>query len=114
MLSLQIPLPFHLFHLKALKKELLTGVLIGIITGIAAGLLTYFWKGNMMVSIVMTASMFINSIVAATFGSGIPILLEKLKLDPATGSGPIVTMATDIFSFFSFLGLASIGLKLIG
>lgn len=101
-------------HFKAMRKELLTGVLIGVITGIAAGIMTYVWKGSTLVSSVMVISMFINSIVAASFGSAIPLILTKYKLDPATGSGPIVTMATDIFSFFSFLGIASLALKYFG
>jgi magnesium transporter len=58
-------------------------------------------------------SMFVNALVAAAFGGLIPIVLVKFKLDPATGSGPIVTMVTDIFSFFSFLGIATLALRLV-
>lgn len=100
-------------HVKALMKELTTGIVIGLITGLSAGLLTYVWKQNILVSLVMVASMFINSLVAAAFGSTVPLILAKFKLDPATGSGPIVTMVTDIFSFFSFLGIASLAMRFL-
>lgn len=96
---------------KAIAKEMTVGVTIGILTGIGAGLLTYFWKGDVMVSIIIFMSMTLNSIVASSFGAITPLVLKKFNQDPATGSGVIVTMATDIFSFFSFLGIAALGLK---
>jgi magnesium transporter len=99
---------------KAILKELAVGSSLGLIMGIAAGFLTLLWKGNMMVSIVICISMFLNSIVAALFGASVPLVLRKFDLDPATGSGVIVTMISDIFSFFSFLGIASLALSLLG
>jgi magnesium transporter len=101
-------------YTQALLKEFISGLAIGVITGLGAGLLTYIWKGDLFVSAVIIVSMIINSIVAAAFGSAVPLILVKFKLDPATGSGPIVTMVTDIFSFFSFLGIASLALKFFG
>ena len=46
--------------------------------------------------------------------SFIPIMLNRLRSDPAVGSGVRATTLTDIFGFFSFLGIASLGLKVIG
>ena len=98
---------------KAVTKETLVGVTIGCITGISAGILVYFWKDDAMVSGVICLSMILNSLVASTFGAIVPLILSHFKYDPATGSGVIVTMITDIFSFFSFLGIATLGLKMI-
>ena len=100
-------------HIKTIIKESTVGITIGAFTGLLAAILVYFWKGNLMVSLVILISMFINSLIAAFFGSFVPILLNKLNKDPAVGSGVIVTMITDIFSFFSFLGIATLGLKYI-
>ena len=58
--------------------------------------------------------MILNSLVATTVGSLVPVMLKKLNFDPAAGSGVIVTMITDSFGFFSFLGIASLGLKHFG
>lgn len=96
---------------KAIFKEVIVGITIGFLTGLGAAALTYFWKGELMVSIVIFMSMLLNSLIASLFGSATPLILKRLNLDPATGSGVIVTMATDIFSFFSFLGIATLGLK---
>ena len=89
---------------RALVKEILVGITIGCVTGTAAGLLTYLWKGNLMVSIIICCSMILNSLLASMAGAGIPILLKRCGWDPAAGSGVLVTMVTDIFSFFSFFG----------
>ncbi|MCB9024877.1 MAG: magnesium transporter [Bdellovibrionaceae bacterium] len=101
-------------HTKAIIKEVSVGFVIGILTGIGAGLLTYVWKGNLMVSIVICISMIINSLLAAIAGATVPLMLKKMGWDPAAGSGVLVTMFTDIVSFFSFLGIATIGLKMFG
>ncbi|MCB0389816.1 MAG: magnesium transporter [Bdellovibrionales bacterium] len=101
-------------YYKAVLKEVIAGVSIGIMTGISAGLLTFVWKGNLMVSIIICISMIINSLLAAIAGSVVPLGLKKMGWDPATGSGVLVTMFTDIISFFSFLGIATLGLKFFG
>ena len=98
-------------YLRSIFKETTVGLTIGVITGIMAGFITYFWKGDLMVSVVICISMVLNSLFSSCLGAAIPITLSKMGKDPALGSGVLVTMATDIFSFFSFLGIASLGLK---
>jgi magnesium transporter len=67
---------------------------------------------SLIVGTVMFASMLLTSVVGACAGAGVPFLLQKLKRDPAVGSGVLVTVITDIFGFFSFLGLATIAMKI--
>lgn len=98
-------------HWRVLYKELFVGFCIGLITGLGAGVLTYLWKQNLLVAIVISASMILNSIVAALLGTSIPIVLKYFKKDPAISSGVLVTTLVDIFSFTSFLGIASLALK---
>ena len=52
--------------------------------------------------------MIINLLLAGLAGSLIPITLNRVKIDPALASGVILTTITDVFGFFSFLGLASL------
>ncbi|MGE3973284.1 MAG: magnesium transporter [Bdellovibrionales bacterium] len=99
---------------KAVLKEMLVGVSIGAVTGVCCAFIVYFWKGSLLVSGVIATAMIINCFIATTFGSMIPIILRKLKWDPAVGSGVIVTTFTDCAGFFSFLGIATLALKYFG
>ncbi len=96
---------------KAFFKEALVGLSIGVTLGISAGILVYVWKQDLLVSSVICISMILNSILASSLGAAVPFFLKKMKLDPAISSGVLVTISTDIFGFFSFLGIASLGLK---
>lgn len=101
-------------HWKVIAKETTVGLSLGLIIGLAAGVLTYFWKGDLMVSIILCTAMILNSLVASFFGATVPLILKRWNWDPAVASGPLVTMTTDIFGFFSFLGIAALALKVLG
>ena len=98
----------------ALLRETLVGTIQGFITGGLAGLAIYAFKNDLnyglLVGLIMWLSMILTSLVASMTGFSVPILLKKLGRDPAVGSGVIVTVITDIFGFFSFLGLASLAI----
>ena len=99
---------------QALLKEVIVGFVMGVIMGLGSAIITYFWKGSLLVSTVIFIAMVLNFIVAVIMGSVIPIVLNFLKRDPAVGSGILVTIITDIFGFFIFLGVAHYGLSLFG
>ena len=99
---------------KALAKELLSGLIMGSLLGLGAGIITYFWKKFLLVASVIFFAMTLNSLVAVLFGFITPIFMRKLKKDPAVSSSVIVTVITDIFGFFIFLSMASAGLKFFG
>ncbi len=54
------------------------------------------------------AAMLINLTAAALAGAVIPLILNKLKIDPALATGLMLTTVTDSLGFFVFLGLATI------
>ncbi len=99
---------------KAVLKEAYVGVSLGVIIGIATGFLVYFWKSNLLVAFVICIAMIVNAFIASIIGALVPIYLKKSGRDPAIGSGVLVTTLTDIFGFFSFLGLATAGLAFFG
>jgi len=95
----------------AIVKEISVGVALGCTTGVVASLMVYVWKGDYRIGLVLGISMAINSFVAATLGASIPIIIKNLGKDPAVSSGVFVITITDIFSFFSFLSLATLSFK---
>jgi len=74
------------------------------------GVVGVVWFGTPMLGIVIGIAMVINLVVAGFAGTGVPILLERLGVDPALASGAFVTTVTDIVGFFAFLGLAALWL----
>ena len=104
----------HTNFSRAFLKETFSGFITGLFLGVAAGLTTYLWKKSLLVAIIIVISMVANSLVAVWAGFLVPIFLRKMRKDPAVGSGAIVTVITDMFGFFVFLGLASLGLAYFG
>ncbi|MES2769523.1 MAG: magnesium transporter [Bdellovibrionota bacterium] len=98
-------------YMRAILKEVSVGALMGIIVGICSGLLVYFWKDNLIVAVIICITMILNSIMATLLGCVIPLALKRLKVDPASGSGVLLTFITDSFGFFTFLGIATLALK---
>jgi len=91
----------------ALKKEVALSLLNGVLFAVIMGVIAYFWFEMPMLGVVIALAMIINLLVAGLFGSAIPLLLKRLDVDPAVGSTVLLTTATDVLGFFSFLGLAS-------
>ena len=96
-------------NIKALiNKEVAVSGLNGIIWSIVIGLITYYWFSDMLLSLIIALAIITNLIVAAFSGAFLPILLSKLRIDPALAGGVILTTITDVIGFVAFLGLASL------
>ena len=100
--------------LRTFRKELAVGFLNGCLFAVLAGVLTFFWFNDLenanILGGVIAGAMVINMVVAGFAGVALPVLLDRLKIDPAIASGVFVTTVTDVVGFLSFLGLASITL----
>ena len=93
---------------ETILKEVYLALMNGLIFAVAIGLIAWVWFSMPMLGVVIALSMIINLFSAGFFGSVIPLLLQKLDIDPAVGSSVLLTTVTDVVGFFSFLGLASI------
>ncbi|APW64810.1 magnesium transporter [Poseidonibacter parvus] len=93
---------------KTIIKEVIISLVNGLLFAFVIGVIAYFWFNIPLLGIVIAISMIINLVSAGFFGAVIPLVLEKLDIDPAIGSTVILTTVTDIVGFFSFLGLATI------
>ena len=83
------------------------GLIHGIFLGLVIGLLSYAWKGQWMLGVVLGTAMLGNMIVAGLAGTATPLLLRLFRIDPALGSAVIVTTITDVVGFLLFLGIAA-------
>jgi magnesium transporter len=94
--------------LRAIGKEFWVGLVTGSVAGALAGLLAFLWQGNPTLGLVLLLAVVITMAAASLLGAAVPLLLKSLGLDPALGSGILVTFFTDALGFFSFLGIATL------
>ncbi|MDY6770458.1 MAG: magnesium transporter [Candidatus Nanohaloarchaea archaeon] len=92
--------------LTAVGKELVTGIVNGVLVGGAIGAITYFWQGSLLLGGVVAGAMILTIIVATMAGLLVPVLLEKTGNDPAMASSIFVTAVSDISGIFFLLILA--------
>ena len=88
-------------------KELLVGLTTGVVIGSIIAVLGFIWERNIVFGIVIGVAMILNMMVATMSGFIVPVILKKLKIDPALASAVFVTTVTDVLGFFFFLGLAT-------
>jgi len=89
------------------RKEAVVGLINGLALGILLGLAAWAWKGNPVLGLVVGGALAANTIIAVSIGGTVPLVLRRLKLDPAVASGPLLTTVTDMCGFFLLLSIAS-------
>jgi magnesium transporter len=99
---------------QALVKEGLVGLGNGVAIGLVGAVVAWVFSGNWVIGLILMAAMIINMFVAAVAGTLVPLGLRALKIDPALASSVFITTLTDMFGFFSFLGLATIFVRFLG
>ncbi len=93
---------------RVIRREVLVGLVNGVVFALVMGVIGMLWFGMPMLGVVIGAALVINLLVASLAGVVVPVLLDKLGIDPALASGAFVTTVTDVVGFFAFLGLASV------
>ncbi|MBN1471095.1 MAG: magnesium transporter [Syntrophaceae bacterium] len=97
---------------RALFRQITVGIANGVAVGIVIGIIAYFWKGIPILGLILGLAMIISIFTGTLVGALIPLALKRLRLDPALGSHIFLTAFTDAFGFLTFLGLATVFLKL--
>lgn len=104
-LSLGLVRPNEL--LRVMRKEATLGIINGLALGLLLGGVAYLWQGNAYLGLVVGGALAANTVVAVTLGGLLPLLLKKIKMDPALVSSPLLTTVTDMCGFFFVLSFAS-------
>jgi magnesium transporter len=96
---------------KLFARELLVGLALGL-TMAAAVYSVGVFRGGPDVAMIVSMSMIIIVLVGSLVGLSLPFLLNKMKMDPATASGPLVATIADVSGVLVYFGLASMVLGL--
>jgi magnesium transporter len=99
--------PTFRWYCSALRRELLTALLIGAACGTLVALIIWIWRGAGLPALVVGSSIAVSLCTAAVFGLTIPAILHALKLDPKIAAGPATLALTDICTLLFYFTLAS-------
>ncbi|MGY6275934.1 magnesium transporter [Methylomonas sp. MgM2] len=89
-------------------KEISVGIVNGLIWAVVVASVAAFWFHNPNLGYLLGAAMMINLVCAALSGVAIPVVLDRMGIDPALAGGVLLTTITDVVGFMSFLGLATL------
>ncbi|MDK1289653.1 magnesium transporter [Pseudoalteromonas umbrosa] len=90
-----------------LGKELAIGALNGVLWSLLIAGVVAVWQWDFKLGAVIAFAMFMNLVAAGIAGASIPLILKRMKIDPALAGSVVLTTVTDIVGIFAFLGTAT-------
>jgi magnesium transporter len=96
-------------NLSIILKEIRVGIILGILYGLLLGLfaIIQFVEISPYLGLVVGLGIAGSMLIATAFGSLVPLLLQRLDVDPAIATGPFVTTSIDILGVSLYLGIAN-------
>lgn len=89
-------------------KELMVGTVNGLLWAVVVAFIGGVWFQSINLGMLLGAAMVINLVCAAVAGASIPVILDRVGIDPALAGGVLLTTVTDVIGFMAFLGLATV------
>ncbi|SDQ89129.1 magnesium transporter [Virgibacillus salinus] len=93
--------------MKLVLREAGTGLITGTVCGLVITIIIFLWQGQFFLGLLVGLSIMATLIVATLAGSLVPILMDRLNIDPAVASGPFITTINDIISILIYFGMAT-------
>ncbi|PGT80682.1 magnesium transporter [Bacillus sp. AFS040349] len=93
---------------KMIVREAGTGLITGAICGAVVTVVVFVWQGDLFLGALVGISILATLTVATISGAFIPLIMHKLKVDPAVASGPFITTINDIISILIYFGMATL------
>lgn len=92
---------------RSIWKSLLLGMVNGLVLGALVVLIGFLWKGDIRLGLIAGAATLVNIVISSITGILIPLLINRIKLDPALASPILVSTLADSLGYLVYLGLAS-------
>ncbi len=96
-----------------LAKELAVGILLGVSLGLVASLVGIL-RGGITIAMIVGVSMTVIVVVANLIGFLLPLILTRMRLDPAAASSPLVTSIMDVIGLLIYFGIATVFIAVNG
>jgi magnesium transporter len=94
--------------LRMLLTEVLIGAMIGTTAGVTIFLVVWVWKANLLLGVAVGLAMGVAILVANVAGSFIPLIMDKIGVDPAVASGPFISTLSDLTSVIIYFNIAGL------
>ncbi|MCC5847533.1 MAG: magnesium transporter [Verrucomicrobia bacterium] len=94
--------------LRAVRKELVIGLINGLALGLLFAGVATLLQGNPLIGGLAGIALGVNVLVAGLVGGCLPFLIKRMGKDPAMMTGPVLTTITDITGVTIYLGLCSL------
>ena len=91
-----------------LKKELLVGGLNGLVWALVVAFVSILWYDNYGLAAIVAIAMLVNICVSSISGVVLPVLLDRIGIDPSLAAGVALTTITDVVGFLAILGFAAL------
>ena len=92
---------------RVVSKEIVIGLILGAFYALLIGTVAQIQYTLLMLALTVGAAVIVSMTVAALVGSGVPLLLARVNIDPAVATGPFVTTSIDIISVYCYFLLAT-------
>ena len=93
---------------KLILREGGTGIITGATCATLISIVIFLWQGDLYLGFLVGISILSTIIVATLAGTLVPLLMHKIKIDPAVASGPFITTISDLISILIYFGMATI------
>lgn len=96
---------------KEVKVGFSNGLLLGLLALLCLGLYVAVFKGYtlgaaFLISGCVGASLLLAMIISSLVGTLVPMFFNKISIDPAVASGPLITTVNDLVAVITYYGLA--------
>ncbi|MGE4586268.1 MAG: magnesium transporter [Mangrovibacterium sp.] len=91
---------------KKLFKELAVGIITALFFAFVIFVYNYFFSDNFRLTLAVSCTLFLVIIFASLSGSFIPLMLNKMKIDPALATGPFITTTNDVVGLILYMLVA--------
>lgn len=92
---------------KMIKREFGTGIMLGVICAITLFIIIPFVYGSYLLAAIVGVSLFLTLSMATVVGATVPLIINKLNIDPAVASGPFITTINDILGLMIYFSIAT-------
>jgi magnesium transporter len=89
------------------RREILVSIINGLIWAFVIAIIAAYWFDDTTLGLIIAFAIIINLITAGIAGASLPLILDRLRIDPALAGGVVLTTITDVVGFFAFLGVAA-------